>query len=457
MKSRSYSLALEGSLFLNQTEVLSVTQLTSFIKQKLESSFAFLSVRGEVSNLRKQASGHLYFTLKDQDAQISAVLFRGSASRVSKLPKEGDKIVVRGELSVYPPRGGYQIIVREVEFSGEGELLKKLHELKIKLQGLGWLDQAVKKSLPKFPKTIGVITSPTGSVIQDILHVLKRRFSGFHLILGPVRVQGEGAAQEIAKAIDEFNRYKLADVLIVGRGGGSLEDLWPFNEECVAEAIHNSHIPIVAAIGHETDFTIADFVADVRAPTPSAAAEIVMGEKAQVLLQLSKAKTRILQTIQGHLRSAKKMVETLAKQPCFTSPYTLLGPYLQKMDDIQEDLEGSIHQVLSHHRIRLNGLIKQKEFLKPSAQIATLQRNFSKKERELFWAATQRIQRKKEQLKKLSEHLQAIDPKNLLKKGYSIVFHEKNDSVILSTESVKPEEVLRIQLSDGQLRVKVHD
>lgn len=451
------SCEIKGLFVLKQAEIISVSQLTASIKQKLESNFAFLSVRGEVSNLRKQASGHVYFTLKDADAQISAVLFRGNASRLSKLPKEGDKIVIRGELSVYAPRGNYQIIIREVEFSGEGELLKRLLECKKQLESLGWLDSALKKPLPKFPKTIGVVTSPTGSVIQDILHVLKRRFSGFHLILNPVRVQGEEAAAEIAAAIKDFNHHELADVLIVGRGGGSLEDLWPFNEKIVAKAIHESKIPIVSAIGHETDFTIADFVSDVRAPTPSAAAEIVMGEKAGVLLQLEKAKTRMLQTIQGHLRSAKKMVETLSKQPPLLAPYTLLGPYLQKMDDLQEDLQTSIQQVLAQSRMRLTALKKQKQLLNPSSQLALLRRNFSKCDRELFWAASKQIERKKERLSKLSEHLMAIDPRNLLKKGFSIVFHEKNDSVILSTEEVEPAEILRIQMSDGQLRVKVDD
>ena len=274
-------------------EILTVTQLSQALKMHIETRFPAIAVQGEVSNLKEQASGHLYFTLKDAQAQISAVLFKTNGRAVEKLPKNGDQILVRGEINVYPPRGYYQIIVRELSFVGVGALLLKLHEMKLKLQERGWFDKAHKKPLPKYPKTIGVVTSATGSVIQDILHILSRRLNKFHLILNPVKVQGETAAEEIAEAITQFNRYALADVLIIGRGGGSLEDLWAFNEEKLAKAIFDSQIPIICAVGHETDYCIADFVADVRAPTPSAAAEIVSVEKMQQLLFLSQAKTRI--------------------------------------------------------------------------------------------------------------------------------------------------------------------
>lgn len=418
-----------------------------------------IAVRGEVSNLRTQASGHTYFTLKDSGSQISAVLFRGNASRLSKMPKEGDQLVVRGELSVYAPRGNYQIIIREVEFSGTGQLLQKLHELKIKLKGLGWFDPDQKKPLPQLPKTIGVVTSPTGSVIQDILNILNRRFSGFHLILNPVRVQGPEAAQEIAAAIEEFNTHKLADVLIVGRGGGSLEDLWPFNEEIVAKAIRASEIPVISAVGHETDFTIADFVADVRAPTPSAAAELVSIEKDEHLEQLRKAKSRLVHAIQGHLRTHKKMLESLAKQPPLSSPYTFLAKYLQLLDGVKDDIDESMSFLASQHRLKLNSLERQKEALKPSSQINHLKQRFNTAAKELQRIAGQRIGRKRERLARIREHMTAIDPRNLLKKGYLIAFHEKNDSVILSKKDVAPHEKLRLQLSDGKILVKVekHD
>jgi exodeoxyribonuclease VII large subunit len=246
--------------------VLSVSGLTQSIKMLLEGQFSFVAVQGEVSNCKLQASGHLYFSIKDANAQLSAVMFKGDLAKVPRLPKDGDQVILKGGLNVYPPSGKYQIVVRTLEWAGVGALLLQLEALKAKLKGLGYFDSGRKKPLPKFPKTIGVVTSPTGAVIQDILNVLERRISEFHLILNPVKVQGPGASQEIAAAIDFFNKHQLADVLIVGRGGGSLEDLWAFNEEVVAAAIFRSQIPVVSAVGHETDFTLADFVADVRAP-----------------------------------------------------------------------------------------------------------------------------------------------------------------------------------------------
>jgi exodeoxyribonuclease VII large subunit len=260
-------------------KALSVTELTSQIKQQLETGFSSIYVKGEISNIKLQASGHYYFTLKDAGSQISCVLFKGHTKALSRAPKEGDQVVVQGDISVYAPRGNYQLLVKTIEYVGIGTLLMQLHMLKEKLQAEGLFDKSRKKLLPRFPKIIGVITSPTGAVIQDILTVLERRSSGMHLILNPVKVQGEGSAEEIARAIDDCNRYAICDVLIVGRGGGSLEDLWAFNEEIVVRAIARSQIPIISAVGHETDVSLSDFVADVRAPTPSAAAEICTAEK----------------------------------------------------------------------------------------------------------------------------------------------------------------------------------
>lgn len=436
-------------------EIFSVTQLTTAIKQKIEGSFPSVAVRGEVSNLRKQASGHIYFTLKDASAQLSAVLFRGNASRLAKEPKEGDQIIAYGELSVYPPRGNYQMIVRSLEFSGVGELLKKLHDLKIKLEAMGWFSQETKKPLPHLPKKIGVVTSPTGSVIQDILHVLERRFSGFHLVLNPVRVQGEGAAAEIAKAIGEMDRHKACDVLIVGRGGGSLEDLWPFNEEIVARAIHNCQIPVVSAVGHETDYTLADFVADVRAPTPSAAAEIVMGEKAQLLASLAKTRVQIAQLLKGHLNTSRAGLQSIARHPMMSSADALLGVYFQKIDDACDDLNTSVQMRLRESQLKLEGLEKQKEALNPMNQLTMQRKAFVRSHRDLSQLLLKQIAGRREKLRRLKEHLEAIDPRNLLKKGYSIVFSEKNDSVILRAQDVTVGDGLRIQVSDGNIHVKV--
>jgi len=324
--------------------LLTVSQLTNAIKMSLESMFPSIYLQGEITNFKVQTSGHLYFSLKDANAQIAAVMFAREASYLKTMPKAGDQVVIKGEINVYPPKGNYQLLVRELSFVGLGELLQRLEQLKVKLHQMGWFKAARKKPLPRYPKRIGVITSPTGAVIQDIINVLSRRFSGFSLLLNPVKVQGEGAAKEIAQAIEQFNRYQLVDVMIVGRGGGSLEDLWAFNEEIVAEAIYNSQIPIISAVGHETDHCIADYVADVRAPTPSAAAEIVIAEKAQQIEQLSLIKKRMQQTLIHLINQNRLRLNGLAPwyEIGFLIASSIPSPFLVRTCKITGQLESLI-------------------------------------------------------------------------------------------------------------------
>jgi len=387
-------------------KVFTVSELTSAIKGVLEPSFRGISVKGEISNFKMQTSGHLYFSLKDAGSQVSSVLFKGSAAKLSRMPKEGDQVIAVGEISLYAPRGQYQMVIRELQFLGVGELLLKLHQLKEQLQMRGWFEAHHKKPLPKLPQRIGVVTSPTGAVIQDILHVLTRRFAGFQVILNPVKVQGEGSAYEIAQAITDFNKHNLADVLIVGRGGGSIEDLWAFNEEIVAKAIFASKIPIISAIGHETDFTIADYVSDVRAPTPSAAAEIAIAEKTNLIKFLASAEQFSRQRVTQQIDQYRKRIAALRKHPLLSSPYGILAHTIQKLDDYARQLE------------MLNPLI--------------------------------RIAQMKESLKRVQEHLKSIHPQNLLKKGYTILFTEKEDSIILSAKDLKPEQKLVALFHDGK-------
>ena len=420
---------------MQASDILSVSELTLSIKKHLEGRFQALKVQGEITNFKEQASGHLYFTLKDAQAQISAVLFRGNAASLKRLPKNGDQVIVQGEISVYAPRGNYQLIIRQLEYAGVGELLLKLHALKAKLQELGWFDKTRKKLLPTSPKTIGVVTSPTGAVIQDILNILSRRHAGFHLVLNPVKVQGEGAAQEIAAAIDQFNKHSLADVLIVGRGGGSLEDLWPFNEEVVAEAIYRSKIPVISAVGHETDFSISDFVADLRAPTPSAAAELVMAAADQHLSQLGAFQKRFDQLITHHLSSHRQKISLLQRHPLLSSPYALIESAAQRLDDYTEEFDQTMLQVLETCRLKLDGLKRQLSAMSPQIRINHL----------------------KEKLKSLTSHLKSIDPKNLLTKGYSILFRENDHSAIVSSKDLKVEDKIRVQLHDGTIKVKIID
>jgi exodeoxyribonuclease VII large subunit len=394
-------------------KVFSVSELTTAIKAVLEPTFRGISVKGEISNFKLQTSGHLYFSLKDSGSQISAVLFKGNAAQLARMPKEGDQVVAKGEISLYAPRGQYQMVIRELQFLGVGELLLKLHQLKEELQGRGWFDPQHKKPLPKLPRRIGVVTSPTGAVIQDILHILTRRFAGFQVVLNPVKVQGEGAAQEIAQAIQDFNRYNLADVLIVGRGGGSIEDLWAFNEEIVAKAIYESKIPVISAVGHETDFTIADWVADVRAPTPSAAAEIAIAEKTNLIRFLESAEQLCRQRIMQQIGQYRQRVSGLQKHPLLSSPYGVLAPAIQRLDEFSQRLE----------------ILNPKNKIKEG------------------W----------DRLNRLKTHLRSLHPQNVLKKGYAILFSENGDSIILSAKDLQSNQKFTALLHDGKAIATINE
>jgi len=432
-------------------KTLSVTELTFAIKSILEPQFRAISVKGEISNFKLQSSGHLYFSLKDSGAQISAVLFKGNASNLSRMPKEGDQVVALGELSIYAPRGGYQIVIRELQFLGVGELLLKLHQLKELLHARGWFDPKAKKPLPKLPKRIGVVTSPTGAVIQDILNILTRRFKGFQVILNPVKVQGEGAAQEIAQAIEDFNRYSLADVLIVGRGGGSIEDLWAFNEEIVAKAIFDSKIPIISAVGHETDFTIADWVADVRAPTPSAAAEIVIAEKESLLKFLTSVQAHAQQRIAHQITAIRQKLATLQKHPLFSSPYATLAPTIQRLDSLQNDIQAALISKLEQKKSALHHV--SRSLLDPTQKIATWKTQFKTASDRLTHAMQQLHRQKADRLNRLTDHLRSIHPQHLLKKGYSILF--ANDTLLSSAKQITPKQTIKALLHDGEILATV--
>ncbi len=461
---------------------LTVSQITQQIKQALESSFRQVRVKGEVSNLRHQASGHLYFTLKDEHAQISTVLFRGNARQLEgKLPREGDQIIVTGELSLYAPRGNYQLIVRDIEQEGLGTLLLKLHALKKTLSDKGYFNAARKKKLPKYPQTIGVVTSPTGAVIRDIIHVLSRRFKPFHLVLNPVRVQGEGAAAEIARAIDDFNQFNLADLLIVGRGGGSLEDLWPFNEEVVATAIARSKIPIISAVGHETDVSIADLTADVHAPTPSAAAEIALREYSAQTAFLSEAHARITRHLQQAIARGRAELKGALRHPLFSHQTTLLATKWQALDEACNTLQQTATARLSLAKEKLLSKTHHLKEHKPSHQIQVKRAQlsfFTEKLNQLFAhrlayqkgalakraagatlmrAVNQQIAAKKERLHRLASHLASIDPKALLKKGYCIPFAENKDSVIMTVEMLKKTPRFSLLFHDGSATVMTEE
>ncbi len=363
---------MQISLDLPERRILTVSDLTSLIKSDLEESFYDIWIEGEISNLRIPASGHSYLTLKDEASQIKAVLFKSSARNIKFELKDGIHIICHGRLTVYEPRGEYQIVIDLVEPRGIGALQLAFEQLKEKLAKEGLFDPERKRPIPLLPGKIGIITSPTGAAIRDMLNIINRRFANVHIIINPVPVQGEGAGIEIARAIEEMNEFEDIDVLIIGRGGGSLEDLWAFNEEIVARAIYNSRIPVISAVGHEIDFTISDFVADLRAPTPSAAAELVVKNKQDIIDNLYHIFLRLKNGIKAIFDAKRSALREEIR--AMKDPATRINEYIQRIDDLSIRLSGGISRYL-------DGLKKQAEAvagkLNALSPIAILSRGYS--------------------------------------------------------------------------------
>lgn len=385
-----------------EQQILSVTEITRRIKQCLESGFVSVCVQGQLSNFKRHTSGHLYFTLKDEGAQISAVLWRSRAQFLSFDPEDGMKVMVTGRLTVYEVRGNYQIEVGSIRPLGVGELQMAFENLKRKLAAEGLFDSEHKKPLPEFPERIGVVTSPTGAALHDILNVLRRRFPGIEVILRPVRVQGPGASEDLARAIQDFNKYGNVDVLVIARGGGSLEDLWAFNEEIVARAIYASKIPTVSAVGHEIDYTISDFVADLRAPTPSAAAELIVRDRAALLDIVRGNWYTLNDRMLNTLRYRKENILHLLKSYSFNRPIDQLRQFSQQIDELERSMAGNIGHMF--------------EMVK--ARTASLR-----------------------------HRIQALNPHLVLKRGYTIV--QKDGKAVGSSRKLESQDSIEIKFHDG--------
>lgn len=327
---------------MEEKKISTVTEITRQIKLSLEQRFPRIWLEGEISNCKHHTSGHLYFTLKDEGAQISAVMWRSRVASLLVRPEDGMKVIARGAVTVYPPRGNYQIDVDQLQPQGVGELQLAFERLKQKLSAEGLFDPDRKKPLPEFPERIGVITSETGAALQDIRSVLSRRFPSLEVVLRPAKVQGVGAAEDIVRAIEEMNRYGKIDVLIIGRGGGSLEDLWAFNEEAVARAIAASEIPTISAVGHEVDFSIADFVADLRAPTPSAAGELVVRDRSELLEVIRNICYTMRTTLEDRVAASREQVGTILASYSFNKPFDLLRQNAQRVDELERSLVKTI-------------------------------------------------------------------------------------------------------------------
>ena len=408
-------------------KVYGVTELTRLIKSVLEREVGEVWLEGEISNLRQPASGHLYFTLKDETAQISAVLFRGSQRGLRFQPRDGLLVRALGEISVYERSGNYQIIVRTLEEAGKGALQARFEALKEKLQKEGLFAAERKKPVPLLPQHIGIVTSPTGAAIRDILNVTARRFPNLHILLAPVRVQGGGAAAEIAAAIDLLNERGGLDVLIVGRGGGSLEDLWCFNEEVVARAIARSRIPVISAVGHEIDFTISDFVADLRAPTPSAAAELVVNRKDEFEETLAQMTRRLGRALRESMLMARNELLTIARRYAAHEPSQLLARHRDRLMTMGYRIGRETECRLRDGQQRLD-----EAGLRMSHQVQI------------------RVQVRREQTLRLDTQLKALDPMAVLGRGYSIT-RDGEGRVVRSVARVRKGQRLLTRVSDGSI------
>jgi exodeoxyribonuclease VII large subunit len=492
----------QPSLFnlMPERKIWKVSELTERIAGLLGREFQDISVEGEISNFRPAQSGHLYFTLKDARSQIRCVCFRDQARGLRFRPEDGLHVTIRGSIGVYEPRGDYQVYVSQIEPVGLGALQLAFEQLKKRLAEEGLFDQSRKKLLPLLPRRIGVVTSPTGAAIRDILRVLKRRFPNVHLLLFPVKVQGEGAAKEIAEAVYYFNRAQTADVLIVARGGGSLEDLWAFNEEVVARAIAASRIPVISGVGHETDFTIADFVADLRAPTPSAAAEIVVRSRQEFERHIAETFRRIVDRMHFRLLQSRQKVQQLATHRGFRQIELLMRRRRQQVDECSSSLAiglrlrlATIRQRVTRADASLGGfdlrrraeVLRRRIALQQNALLAALERTLTGKRRSLgaaqvrFAATDLRVrvanwrraldrrtaelgarmdrflELERRVLQAAALQLEERSPLRILDRGYAIAY-DAAGNVLRSPEQVNAGDEIAVRLARGTLDATVH-
>ncbi|MCB0271871.1 MAG: exodeoxyribonuclease VII large subunit [Bdellovibrionales bacterium] len=420
----------------DQEEVFSVSQITIEIKHLLAHHFASkhpIVIEGEVSNYKgRNSAGHMYFSLKDESSILPCVFFRFANAKAQIPLKEGSLVQAKGKIEVYEKGGRYQFVIESISEKGQGQLFEKFLQLKSKLQTEGLFDQARKKPIPSFARRIGVVTSATGSVIKDIIHVIEKRAPVVDIVLFPCKVQGDDAAKTIVEQIELASEAKFQiDVLIVGRGGGSIEDLWPFNEEIVARAVAQCSIPIISAVGHQTDFTICDFVADVRAATPSQAAEFAVPDTQELRKQLLLFMQQMGETLQSKLAFAQKELIRWMAQPVMRDPRAPLTQRMQFLDELTARLKERLKHVTPLHVTQLRHLQKQ-----------------------LIVAQNQRITQSKSLLSSLSAQLKVLDPKNVLSRGYSIV-RLKNQKIISHLHQVKIEDEVLVKVSDGEFECTV--
>ena len=439
-------------------KVFSVSDLTWQIRQLLETQVGRVWVMGEVTNLRVQSSGHIYFTLKDANAQLGCVLFRGEIQVDRSLLQDGRKVTVGGEVTVYEPRGQYQLRVTAVELQGVGALQVAFEKLKQKLKSEALFAQERKRVLPKYPQRIGLVTSPTGAAIRDVVHVIERRNPGLEIVLASCRVQGDGAAEEIAAAIRLLNEFNLGlDIILVTRGGGSLEDLWAFNEEVVARAIFASALPVVSAVGHEIDFTISDFVADLRAATPSAAAEIITEGVFSRCQFLAEAASHLRELVGQRLEEKEDVLAQARQRLARMHPRRWFNDWLQRLDDLQSTLVRCAKKGAQLHRTHWKNATARLARVRPALVIRQRGEVLRQEKERLHEQARHQVERRGSHLKMLEARLRLLGPEQVLARGYSITMEAESGRILRESKKVKRGQRLKTRLRNGEVRSVVED
>ncbi|KMJ60004.1 exodeoxyribonuclease VII large subunit [Bacillus sp. LL01] len=443
---------------MSERRYLTVTALTKYIKRKFDVDPHMQDVwlKGEISNFKQHSRGHMYFTLKDQNARLSVVMFAGQNRNLVFKPQEGMKVLVRGEVTVYEASGSYQMYIKEMQPDGVGSLFLAYEELKKKLSQEGLFSPEHKKPLPKYPRAVGVITSPTGAAVRDIITTLKRRYPLTKIIVIPALVQGANAAPSIVKAIQKANQQPDLDVVIVGRGGGSIEELWAFNEEVVAREIFASKLPIISAVGHETDFTIADFVADMRAPTPTAAAELAVPHINELMERLSDRKFRLHRASNKLMQSYKDRLVTLQKSYAFRFPKNLYSQKQQDLDRVLDDLEMAMKRMVERKYVKFEQLSALLERNHPKRQWEKEKLSLEQRTIMLTKLMQQALQKKQWEFQHKLTKIDGLSPLKIMNRGYSLAY-QQDGTIIKSVDQAEKGDTIQVHLQNGQLACEIQE
>ena len=435
--------------------IFTVTELTSEVRELLETTYGEIWIDGELSNYRRWRTGHVYFTLKDAGAQLKGVMFRSAVRHLRFTPDDGMRVIVRGRLSVYEPKGEYQVVCEHIEPHGVGALQLAFEQLKRRLELEGLFDPSSKQSLPTLPRKIGIVTSMDGAALRDIIHILGRRYPNVHLVIRPVHVQGEGAGNDIAQALNQIAELSGVDVIIVGRGGGSIEDLWAFNEEVVARAIVASTVPIISAVGHETDFTIADFAADLRAPTPSAAAELVVTRKDEFRAQIDRMRERLRNGASMRIHSKQARVRSLEQRPGLAAWPTLLALTGRRAVDLSYGLSRTTRRFVGRVQRRYHELRLRLEGRDLRRTVGAITTRLTLSKGRLTREITRHLSERRESLVALAGRLENLSPLGVLGRGYAVCWNSDRSGIVSDASLVEKDDAVHVTLHRGELGCKV--